>query len=118
MTSTIDLYINGGRLLPYQGGNFVMGDLVGSMTVKYDDTLQTVGSSIYNYLINNRIINYSTFQLTLGQVNMFLPNDLYVPEYGRFKIRDLPSMAGGMNLAKTIRADVGNKLDIGLGEYI
>jgi hypothetical protein len=74
-------------------------NLVGSIIVNDDTTLQTVGSSIYNYVISNQIVGYETFKLVLSGKQIF-PDYLKVPDPKYVQYWRLPE---GMNMEAVIK---------------
>jgi hypothetical protein len=136
MRPTISIYIdrdqNNTRL---RGGR-----LVGQFPVDNYTSLQTVGASIYEFARNNHIVNYGSYVIKFSgeskpntdtrptgifplrgiqyqeNVEMLLPNDIYIPSYSDLTVNDLDQVLPESNLVNNIRVDIEPEFNGGLNK--
>ena len=139
MQRRVDVYLGEYAEVKFGMARIMQGTHRFSLNVTDTTTLQTIAASIYQYIQDNNLVGYSTYIIRLRgniihtgftppvapgaripdpNVSIFVPNDLYVPEFSRFTVGDLPRLIPGFDLNSPIKASAGNKVDVGLSEYI
>lgn len=131
MQSTANIYVNG----KFNGVSMAGGELLGKIMVYRDTSLQTLGNTVYQFIQQNRLLNYNSYELKISSestttlppftntllkpevVEMILPNDLYVPEYGALTVATLRVLLPRSNIGDNIRIDI-SQFSLGLGKYV
>ena len=125
---------------PNNKGVIAYGRLVGKLYVTPDTTLQTLGASIYNFIEENKIVNYGSYKIIISgyqapeetfdvnkvmhgypkqdTVEMLLPNDIYVPQYTGLTVGILPNIIPRLRLNDLITVDIQPSFKEGLGKYV